>query len=299
MVYPHGLGWQRGGGTLDTEGRATPRLIHAAWHQDIPVVPRRSEHTHDVYHIGLVHEGESSMLLDSREVSTRPGSLLIVSPGQPHCFLLPPRTRSVYSEVTFELVDRVGKSLRDPLHDVLAEWTGTDCPAWITGTVVKPDLKKTVADAIARVVMGCMTAPPRRQFLVNRALMDLLEEIASAGRAISDVADDPIAQVAALIEANLQEPISVNEMAEQVSMSPNHLIRRFRDHYGTTPLAYRQQLRLEAAISLLTMTHYPIKLIAEWTGFSSVYYFSRFFTSKVGTSPAAYREQANHDQHQT
>jgi len=289
VVYPPVSGWRRGGGTLDAQGRWTPRLIHAAWHQVIPTTARREEHVHDVYHVGLVHTGEGSMLLDGERVATSPGSLLVVSPGQPHCFLLPPGERSVYSEVTFEVLDAVGKSLRRPLEEVLSGWTGRDCPAWVSGGVAEPALQKTLADAIGRVVAGGLVPSPRREFVVNRGLLVLLEAVSEAGRPLREATGDPIEEAAQRIERQMHSSLSVRRLAEDLGMSPNHLIRRFGQRYGVTPLAYRQQLRIDAARRLLEHTHHPIKVVAEWTGFRDVHYFTRMFTNRVGMPPGAYR----------
>lgn len=91
------------------------------------------------------------------------------------------------------------------------------------------------------------------------------------------------------IEQHLHENITVKELADILHFHPNYFIRYFRDMTGTSPIQYVQQLKMERAQSLLTMSDTTISEIAERVGME-LYYFSRQFKKQYGLSPSEYRQ---------
>lgn len=280
----------QGSASLSTRESLYPRLLHASWFQRGARVERRVEHCHDVYHICIVEEGRGSVLWHGKSIPTAAGSLIMISPGDSHAFELAPEEDETYSEVTFELVTQDGRPGILPLSEILSEWTGAPCDPWTAADIVTKSQHRTISEAISQVVRACLDVAPNRVFQVNRALLRVIEIIAGhLGPAQPDEID-PLQNAANHFERDLRSEFSIQELAEQAGMSTNHFIRTFRERFGYTPRAFQHQAKISAARRLLSQTRYPIKLIAEWTGFSDVYYFSRLFTMKTGQSPAAYRK---------
>lgn len=285
--------WNRGASSLSPRGLWLPRLLHGSWFQEVKRVERRPEHTHNVYHICRVEEGKGSMLLGGKTVFLNPGSLALVSPGESHAFECLPDESETYSEVTFEVLDERGAAINLPLHALLSEWSGLSCEPWPAGDILAPAVQEAISELISQIVRGCLEPPSRRAFSVNRALLNLLEVIAKLLGDIKPEVSDPLEMAANIIERTPEGHLSIRTLARQVGLSPNHFIRTFRQRFGLTPLAYHQQIKINTARRLLSQTHYPIKLIAELTGFNDVYYFSRIFNQKTGMPPGAYRKNAS------
>lgn len=104
---------------------------------------------------------------------------------------------------------------------------------------------------------------------------------------------DPQAQLARLavryIEDNLNRPLTIDEIADHVHVSPRHLTRLFTSFAGTSPGRFIMLARLDRARALLRRTDAPIKEVAEALGFDDVAYFTRRFSQQHGVSPSAYR----------
>ncbi|MGW1679415.1 GlxA family transcriptional regulator [Saccharopolyspora sp. NPDC002376] len=88
---------------------------------------------------------------------------------------------------------------------------------------------------------------------------------------------------------NLHFDLSLTEIARRANMSVRTLNRRFRDQTGTTPLQWLVLARVHRAQELLETTDLPIEEVAERAGFGTAATLRRHFTSRVATTPTAYR----------
>ncbi|MCP1426845.1 AraC-like DNA-binding protein [Paenibacillus xylanexedens] len=91
------------------------------------------------------------------------------------------------------------------------------------------------------------------------------------------------------IENNYSKMISIDHLAEHVSLSKYHFIRRFSSSTGLTPGVYLTRVRTEKAMELLRGTSLSIEVIAEQVGYSSGSYFIKAFRSITGVTPGEFR----------
>ena len=98
-----------------------------------------------------------------------------------------------------------------------------------------------------------------------------------------------IARATALMEAHLDAPLPVAEIARRLGLSPRALQQRFRDRLGTTPQAHALAMRLDEAQRQVIQTDAPISEIALACGFASQASFARAYRSRFGTSARAQR----------
>lgn len=92
-----------------------------------------------------------------------------------------------------------------------------------------------------------------------------------------------------LLLENYQNEINVEEVAGELGVSYSWLRKSFKDVTGLAPHQYILKLRLQKARDLLAMTDKQIKEIAFECGFTSPFYFSKYFKKDRGISPAQYR----------
>ena len=88
-----------------------------------------------------------------------------------------------------------------------------------------------------------------------------------------------------LMEANLEEPLPVEQIAELVGLSRRQLERLFRRHLKCVPSRYYLRLRLAKAHHLLRQTSHSIMSIALSAGFVSASHFSKAYKDLFGYSP--------------
>ncbi len=92
-----------------------------------------------------------------------------------------------------------------------------------------------------------------------------------------------------LIDENIKEDISLEDICEQLFISQTTLINSFTKYYGVTPKQYRIKQRVNLACIYLRETKMSLKEIASELSFSDAYSFSHFFIKNMGISPKEYR----------
>ncbi len=94
-----------------------------------------------------------------------------------------------------------------------------------------------------------------------------------------------LSAVLQLMEANLEEPISSDELAQHVDLSRRQLERLFKQHLDTLPARHYMQLRLERARTMLQRTGISVVQIGLSCGFSSGAHFATAYRAHFGISP--------------
>jgi transcriptional regulator GlxA family with amidase domain len=80
-------------------------------------------------------------------------------------------------------------------------------------------------------------------------------------------------------------------LSARAGFSERHLTRLFARELGTTPARFVEEVRVEAARTLLETSDAPLDVIARRSGLSSAETLRRVFTREVGCTPHAYRQR--------
>ena len=97
-------------------------------------------------------------------------------------------------------------------------------------------------------------------------------------------------RVQEFIDANLEEDLSLTELAEVADLSQFHFARAFRKSTGQTPQQYLMQQRIERAKQLLSKDDLPIVEISLRTGFKNQSHFTTLFRKFTKYTPKLWRE---------
>lgn len=95
------------------------------------------------------------------------------------------------------------------------------------------------------------------------------------------------------IRETLESELSIQQIAEECSISYSNFRKLFKEYTGVSPALYQQELRLQRAKELLSTTDLSVKAIAYRLNFESSNYFSSKFRAKVGVSPGEYRRKGS------
>ncbi len=93
-----------------------------------------------------------------------------------------------------------------------------------------------------------------------------------------------------IVDANVFEDVSLDEMAAIANMSPSTFKRKFKIEFNTTFSRYIVAKRLERANRLLRNSKASVSEIAYDCGFNDPGYFSKLFKRHYNLSPTLFRE---------
>jgi len=92
-------------------------------------------------------------------------------------------------------------------------------------------------------------------------------------------------ETVSIMESNIEEPISLDELARHVGVSRRQLERLFQKHLNCVPTRYYLELRLARARQLLLQTSISIVDVAFACGFVSAPHFSKCYRDYYGIPP--------------
>ncbi len=93
------------------------------------------------------------------------------------------------------------------------------------------------------------------------------------------------------IEKNIENPNITNELlANEIGYSEIYLRKLFKKIYNTTPAKFVSDYRIKIAKILLIENELSIASIAEKTGFTSIYSFSRAFKFATNQTPSEFKK---------
>jgi transcriptional regulator GlxA family with amidase domain len=134
--------------------------------------------------------------------------------------------------------------------------------------------------AVANEVARRMVVPPHRDGGQRQFVPPA--QIAPTG-------DDPIGISLGWALEHLEQPLTVDDLADQAHLAPRTFARHFRDRLGVTPLQWLIQQRVRLAQELLETTDEPIESIALRMGFGTAAGFRQHFQKIATISPSSYR----------
>jgi transcriptional regulator GlxA family with amidase domain len=100
-----------------------------------------------------------------------------------------------------------------------------------------------------------------------------------------------LTEAVSLMEANIEEPLSTDDIAQLAGVSRRQLERLFKQYLGSLPSRYYLELRLQRARQLLRDTNHSIVQVGLMCGFSSGSHFSTAFGALFGNTPREERQR--------
>ncbi|MGG1634948.1 response regulator transcription factor [Paenibacillus sp. NRS-1760] len=100
-----------------------------------------------------------------------------------------------------------------------------------------------------------------------------------------------IKQVLEYVNNNFYKAITVQNLSEMFFISPNYISSLFKREVGENFKEHLAKIRIDYACKLLGSQEYSIQQVAEKSGYSDYFYFSRIFKNMTGTTPSKFRSE--------
>ncbi len=124
-------------------------------------------------------------------------------------------------------------------------------------------------------------------------LLSKLENNQRINAVLNTLSQSHIHQFSDIIQANIFNQLSLEELAFICGLSLSSFQRKFKETFNTSPARYIREQRIERAQYLLKTSNSRISEIAYSTGFENTAHFSRTFRKSCHCSPSDFRTK-NH-----
>ena len=208
----------------------------------------------------------------------RAGQGFLISPGQITTYVADDRNPWEYCWLEFdglrakESLEITGLSVNHPVYDP-----------------VHHEFEEKMRDEMLYIVRNKKEAPlhiiGHLYLFIDALTRSVRDYKPSAGK----MKDYYIKEALAFIEHNYMNDISVEDMAESLSLNRSYFGKIFKEAVGKSPQEFLICYRMIKAAELLKLTHYSINEIGYAVGYPNQLHFSRAFKNVYGASPRKWR----------
>jgi AraC family transcriptional regulator len=174
----------------------------------------------------------------------------------------------MYLSANIELIDTVSKK------DLLVQQLGL---AFLSEADKNEASSRLYTDSIAHTLMF-------------HIVKNYTNAVAHAKQFIGGLSGYKLRLVTEFINDNLEQDLTLTEIAEVADLSHFHFARAFRKSMNVTPQQYISNRRIEKAKDLLSHSNLPIVEIGFQTGFKNQSHFTTLFRKIAGFTPKVWRE---------
>ena len=251
-----------------------------------------SYHCHDYPQIAFVLSGSGRYCLDGNELEIAEGDLLIINPGVYHQWMKPadPENAAVVFFVGFLDVQLEGypaNHLPMPDGNYILHTTG--------------ELRQKLFKICSSMEAENADCRQGRYYMLKSYLMQLLVLVireqalpvpTAKGYSFESVSRKYVVeQMLSFFEDHYSEKISLDQIAENMYLSPFYISKIFKSETGASPIRHLINIRLEKAKELLEKGESgSIQEVANAVGYEDAYHFSKLFKKKYGISPSQARK---------
>lgn len=255
----------------------------------VKTVSEVNSHKHDFTELAVILSGKAMYCVGEEEVSITAGDILIFNPKVEHkCILSEEGNQSV----TIFFVGFTDVKLQDceKNHIPLAE----------PGNLIRVagELKEKLFKICLAMELENEKWQVGRYYMLQSYLLQLLmivlreehtpiEETTEKFAFESTNKKYVVNQIVTYMDQHYAEKISLEQIAENMYLSPFYISRIFKSELGEAPITYLINKRLEKAKYMLeTELDMSVQKAATCVGYQDVYYFSRLFKKKYGYAPS-------------
>lgn len=246
-------------------------------------------HKHDFYEVLFLTKGSGFHIIDSNKYRIQPPSIFFLSPGQAHKLELSHDIDGYIFLFTaeFYLLNQANKNkllelpfffsvLQENPPLLLKDEANVDFlkQLFIRGFKETEDGNEEIIRSILDLILQtCNKLYPAKYFGIQKSRGHLL-----------------VKNLLQLIEENYQNNYSINEYAEMLNITPNHLTQMVKQVTGNTSAKLLQNKVVLETKRLLIHTEMTVTEISDYMNFSDQSYFTKFFKKACGITPLQYRK---------
>lgn len=160
-----------------------------------------------------------------------------------------------------------------------------------TNRAVEADVEGVIAHYFEAIMNELSSRLEQDEYVLEHLLDLLFYELSRLIRNPELQIPERLLKAEEFMWKNLAAPLTLEEIAGKAALSVSRFSSLFGRHYGEPPMQYLNRRRMNLAAQLLTYHANSCKQVAELTGFTDQFHFSRRFSRFWGVSPRQFREE--------
>lgn len=250
--------------------------------------------SHDYLEVAYVFSGEGKYRIEDRIYTVQEGDLVIINPGVRHQALCCPEVEMPSTEffVGFSDIRITG------CPDNFLPLPGGQHVLHTSGELRQRLLKICSAMEAENAVRRQGRYFMLKSYLIQILLLVIREQCEPMERPKGCDFESAnkkyvVEQILNYVEEHYSEKISLDQIAENMYLSPFYVSRIFKSETGNAPIRHLINIRLEKAKELLEGGYEgSIQEVAAQVGYDDAYHFSKLFKKRYGVSPSQARRNA-------
>ena len=244
-------------------------------------------HSHDYIELVFVLSGKCRYRIDGNVYDVTEKDLVILNPGVKHQALVVESSQTPSTEFYVAFSDIC---LRDCPENTLPVPGANSCILHTTGELSQKLFKISTSMEAENAVRRPGHSYMMKSYLVQMILLLIREqyEPIEVGPGYTFKTANKkyvVEQILNYFEDHYSEKISLDQIAENMYLSPFYISKVFKSETGDTPINRLIDIRLEKAKELLDKGE-SIREVASKVGYEDAYHFSKLFKKRYGMSPS-------------
>lgn len=267
-------------------GELNPRFLFTC--KGIRVRSEEKSHKHDDFmELAFIMSGRGTYRINSQLYTVAEGDVIMISPGAYHQALV---------------VDQ-----ESPTVEFFIGFCGIKLHTLNDNDInlMHYPILHTYGEVRRKLFMICSSMAaeeeglrPERYHIMKAYLMQIIVSVIREQAAIMEPEQEEdlvktvrkngvVVQILNYFEAHYNEKVSLEQIAENMYVSPFYISKIFKSETGDTPIRHLINIRLERAKEIIEGDRQrSIKEIAADVGYDDVYHFSKLFKKKYGVAPS-------------
>ncbi|MCM1025502.1 MAG: AraC family transcriptional regulator [Roseburia sp.] len=250
--------------------------------------------SHDHLEMAVILSGTGKYRFEDGIIPVQEGDLLIINPGVKHQALFCPEAEQPATEFFVGAADLHLAGLPENALPVPAGGHILHTTGELRQKIFKVCASMEAENAVCRQGRYFMM----KAYLIQMILLVIREQCEPAqrpkGRSFETGSRQYLVeQILDYIEEHYKEKLSLDQIAENMYLSPFYISKIFKSETGDAPIRHLINIRLEKAREMLENGwEGSIQEAAAAVGYDDAYHFSKLFKKKYGISPSQARKKA-------
>lgn len=255
---------------------------------------KENYHNHDFAEFVYILSGKGQCRVDDVVYNIEEGDLLLLNPKQMHQFYpaeggnhAAHATEFFVALTDFQLPGLESNCLRAVSDSLIIHTTG--------------ELRQKLFKICSSMEAEAAVYRPGRYFMLKSYLIQLILLVFREKTEPVEVKNDfafesvnkkhVVEQILNYFEDHYHEKVSLEQIAENMYLSPFYISKIFKSETGDTPIHHLINIRLERAYELLNNGDVKsIQEVAAKVGYDDAYHFSKLFKKKYGMPPSQVKQ---------